>query len=85
MLNKRNTWILVGLRTSKEAVALKEKEATGLARVIAFIIFPLLLSIAWDIFLTFKKGVAPIATRGKSSEKAVNLKEVKELRKKSMN
>lgn len=76
------TCILDGLRTSKEAVALKEKEANGLERVVALTIVMLLESISWDIFSTFNSGIVPIATRGTSSENAVYLKQ---FNKKNMN
>lgn len=46
MLKKKGTCILDGLRTSKEAVALKEKEANGLERVVALTIVMLLESIS---------------------------------------
>lgn len=46
MLRKTSTCILDGFRTSKEAVALKEKVANGLERVLALIIVMLLESIA---------------------------------------
>lgn len=72
----RNTCILVGLRASNEADALKEREAKGLDNVIEFIIVALLVSIVCKILSTFTKGNAPAARRGSSSEDAVYLSSV---------
>lgn len=71
-----NTCILVGLRTSKEADALKDKEATGLDNVMEFVMVELPVSIVCEILSTFNKGNAPAARRGNSSEDAVYLTSV---------
>lgn len=68
-----NTCILVGLRTSKVAEALKDKVAKGLDNVTEFTMVRPLVSIAWRISFTFKKGDVPTARRGNSSENAVYL------------
>lgn len=67
------TWIREGVLTSKEAEALKEKDATGLVSVVALIIVFVLELISCDIFSTVKNGVEPTAKRGKSSENDVYL------------
>ena len=69
----KSTFILVGLWTSKVAVALKEKVANGPDNVVEFTMVRLLVSITWRISFTFNKGVAPNARSGKSSENAVYL------------
>lgn len=69
----RITCILEGLRTSKEADALKEKEAKGLDKVVELMMVQLLVSIDWLILSTFNKAVEPAARRGNSSEAAVYL------------
>lgn len=68
------TCILDGLRTSKEAIALKDKVETGLDIVVEFSMVELLVSINWLIFSTFTKGILLAASRGNSSEKAVYLR-----------
>ena len=68
------TSILDGVWTSKEAVALNEKEANGVEIVEALIIVMLLESISWDILSTLVNGVAPASRIGRSSEYAVYLK-----------
>lgn len=67
------TCILEGLRTSKVAVALKDKVATGLDNAVEFSIVKLLVSMPWLIFSTFTRGMLPAARRGNNSENAVNL------------
>lgn len=69
----RITCILVGVRTSNEADALKDKEAKGLDNVVELIMVKLLVSIVCEILSTFNKGNAPAARRGNSSEDAVYL------------
>lgn len=69
----KSTCILVELRTSKVADALKEKVAKGLDNVVEFKMVRLLVSIAWRISFTFNNGVVPAARSGNSSENAVYL------------
>jgi len=73
LIAQKNTCILVGLRTSKVAEALKDKAAKGLDNVVEFTMVRLLVSIAWRISFTFNKGDVPNASRGNSSENAVYL------------
>lgn len=73
LIAHKNTCILVGLRTSKVAEALKDRVAKGLDNVVEFTMVRLLVSIAWRISFTFNKGDVPTARRGNSSENAVYL------------
>ena len=68
------TWILDGVRTSKEADALKEKVAKGLEIVVEFFIVKFWESTSWEILFTFNSGTVPMARRGNNSENAVYLK-----------
>ena len=55
------------------AVALNENVAKGLDNVVEFSTVWLPVSMACDICWTFSNGVAPTASRGNNSEKAVYL------------
>lgn len=73
LLAHSNTCILVGLRTSKVADALKERVAKGLDNVVEFTMVRSLVSIVWRISFTSKKGEVPAARSGNNSENAVYL------------
>lgn len=52
---------------------MKENEAKGLDKLVVFSMVQLLVLIAWQILLTFSKGVVPAKRSGSSSENAVYL------------
>lgn len=65
---KTITCILDGLRTSKDAIALKDMVETGLDNVVEFSMVRLVESIDCLISSTFKSGILPAASRGNNSE-----------------
>lgn len=70
---REGTCTLEGLRTSKDAEALNESVANGFEKTAVFTMFRFLVSTAWEILLSFSKGVEPTTISGSSSDKDVYL------------